>query len=344
MQIITEAEFRKRLKSGLSGGYLFFGDEDYLKQLDLSAARTAVSPDETFAFFNDLRIDALDFSADKLLDALMPLPMGADRKIVTVSGLSIDGMKPTELDALFESLAALKEYDYNVLILSIPAGFLNPGYLPKRPSQVLTRLSELLTPVHFERSTPQRLALWCGKHFEHNKVTAAPPLCQLLIELCGQDMFILSHEVDKISYYVLSEGRDTVTEADIRLVAIASTEYDAFAFANALMESRYHDALSVLSTMKQRRIEPIAALSEIARVFCDLYTVFTMTDSGMPSSEIQKETKMHEYKVRLYQKSALSCGSRRLMRAIALTTEADLILKQSPSDGYAAIERVICTL
>jgi hypothetical protein len=64
----------------------------------------------------------------------------------------------------------------------------------------------------------------------------------------------------------------------------------------------------------------------------------------MPSSEIQKETKMHEYKVRLYQKSALSCGSRRLMRAIALTTEADLILKQSPSDGYAAIERVICTL
>ena len=31
MQMITEAEFRKQLKSGLKGGYLFFGEEDYLK-------------------------------------------------------------------------------------------------------------------------------------------------------------------------------------------------------------------------------------------------------------------------------------------------------------------------
>jgi len=344
VNIITEAEFRKQLKSGLSGGYLFFGDEDYLKQLDLLSARKAISSDETFAFFNDLRIDALDFTPDKLLDALMPLPMGEDQKIVTLSGLSIDGMKPNEFSALCEALAALKEYDYNVLILSVPAGFLNPGYLPKRPSQALAKLAEFLTPVQFERSTPQKLALWCDKHFSHNGVTASPELCRLMIDLCGQDMFILSHEVDKVSYYVQSEHRDAVTEADIRHVAIASTEYDAFAFANALLESRYHDALSVLSTMKRRRIEPLAALSEIARVFCDLYTVFAMTESGMNSSEIQKETKMHEYKVRLYQKSALSSGHRRLLRALDLTTEADLLLKQSPSDGYAAIERVICAL
>ena len=344
MTIITESDFRKQLKSGISGGFLFFGDEDYLKQLDLDAARKLVSPDEAFGFFNDFRIDALDFTPSKLLDALMPLPMGAEQKIVTVTGLPLDSMRPSEIDALCDALAAIGEYDYNVVILSVPAGLLNPGYLPKRPSPLLTRLAEHLTPVHFERSTPARLAAWCQKHFEHNGVVSSPEAARALIELCGQDMFILAHEVDKISYYVLAEGRTEVTGQDIRTVAIASTEYDAFAFANALLESRQSDALSVLRTMKERRVEPILALSEITRVFCDLYTVFSLTDGGRTAQEIQKATKMHEYKVRLYQKSALSSGRQRLLRAVSLATEADMALKQSSVDGYAAIERLICAL
>ena len=344
MKILTEAEFRKQMKTELRGAYLFFGDEDYLKQFDLDAARKQVSPDETFAFFNDFRIDALDFTPDKLVDALMPLPMGADAKIVSVTGLSIDTMRPSELDALCEALQMIREYDYNVVILSVPAGFLNPGYLPKRPSPALQKLAEHLTPVQFDRSTPARLQTWCAKHFEHNGVTAAPDACRTLIELCGQEMFVLAHEVDKLSYFVLAEQRTEVTVEDVRHVAIATSEYDAFAFANALMESRYADALSVLSTMKQRRVEPIAALSEITRVFCDLYTVFSLTDSGLTAYDIQKQTKMHEYKVRLYQRSALSSGRQRLLRALSLASEADTLLKLSPADGYAAIERVICAL
>ena len=344
MTIITESDFRKQLKSGLSGGYLFFGDEDYLKQLDLDAARKLVSPDEAFSFFNDFRLDALDFTPAKLLDALMPLPMGAEQKIITLTGLSPDGLKPSELEGLCDALSAIREYDYNVVILSVPAGFLNPGYLPKRPSQTLAKLSEYLTPVHFERSTPARLAAWCGKHFSHNGVEASPEVCRLLIDLCGQDMFVLAHEVDKVSYYVLSEERTEARAEDIRLVAISSSEYDAFALANALMESRHPDALAILANMKQRRVEPIIALSEITRVFCDLYTVFSLTDAGRTVFDIQKQTKMHEYKIRLYQKSALSSGRQRLLRALNLTAEADALLKQSPSDGYAAIERVICAL
>lgn len=344
MNIITEADFRKQMKRGLSGGYLFFGDEDYLKQFDLDAARKLVSPDETFSFFNDFRIDALDFTPAKLLDALMPLPMGADQKIVTLTGLSIDSLKPSELEGLCDALAALSEYDYNVFILSVPAGFLNAGYLPKKPSAVLSKLAEYLTPVHFERSTPARLAAWCEKHFVHDGVSASPDVCRVLVGLCGQDMFVLASEVDKISYYVRSCDRTEVTEDDVRLVAIPSSEHDAFAFANALLESRGRDALSILATMKQRRIEPIAALSEITRVFCDLYTVFLLTSDGVGLLDFQKQRKMHDYKLRLYQKSALSSGRQKLLRAISLVTEADTLLKLSPSDGYAAIERVICAL
>ena len=54
MEIIKEDAFRKQIKKGLSGGYLFYGDEDYMKAYAVNAAREAVCADPTFALFNDM--------------------------------------------------------------------------------------------------------------------------------------------------------------------------------------------------------------------------------------------------------------------------------------------------
>ena len=170
MDIIKEDGFRKLLKSGLCGGYLFFGEEDYLKAFSLKSARESLCEDETFAVFNDMKIDALDYSAAALLDALMPPPMMSEKKIVTVNGLSIDSLKPSEIDDLCDALATLEEYDYNVLIISVPSGEIDEGNLPKKPSAVLTKLCKYLTPVRFDAVTPARLVSWLGKHFAHNGV------------------------------------------------------------------------------------------------------------------------------------------------------------------------------
>ena len=62
MDIIKEDVFRKQLKTGLSGGYLFFGEEDYLKSFSLRSAREAILSDETFAVFNDVSIAPIDYT------------------------------------------------------------------------------------------------------------------------------------------------------------------------------------------------------------------------------------------------------------------------------------------
>ena len=41
MEIIKEDGFRKLLKGGLSGGYLFFGEEDYLKAYAILRVRVS---------------------------------------------------------------------------------------------------------------------------------------------------------------------------------------------------------------------------------------------------------------------------------------------------------------
>ena len=38
-EIMTDVAFRKKIERDATGGYLFFGDEDYLKAFALKAAR-----------------------------------------------------------------------------------------------------------------------------------------------------------------------------------------------------------------------------------------------------------------------------------------------------------------
>ena len=344
VELIKEDVFRKQIGKSLSGGYLFFGDEDYLKSAVLRSARAAICPDEALSFFNDVRFEAIDYSPDAILNAMMAPPMMTEQKIVTVSGLDVDGMRPDALDDLFEVLSLLPQYDYTVLILVVPAGNFEEGTLPKRPSKLLSRFSEVLTPVWFEAVTGARLAAWVGKHFEHHGVLAPPAVCARLISVSGNSMFTLSAETEKLSYYVLAQGRSEVTIADVEEIAIPELSSDTFAMTNALLDGRPEDALRALEFMKFHRVDPIVILGEISRSLCDLLLVKALQEDGATPAEIGSILGIRsDYKVRLYLNAASGKSRRKLSRAVELCSEADLSLKQN-SQGYQPIERLICSL
>ena len=345
LTILKEADFRKALKTNPTGGYLFFGEEDYMKSAALRMARQSVTEaDPAMAAFNDIRLDWLDFTPAALLDAMTVPPMGADRKVITVTGLNLSTLRAADMDKLCEALSEIPDYPYNFVILSAAADTFDPGNLPKKPSEMLTNLGEYLTPVWFERNTPAKLAGWVQKHYLHGGVQADPKLCQFTIEYCGRNMFTLANEVDKVACYIRAHGRDTLTEADIRTAAIPAMEYDAFAFTNAIMERRRADALDILADLKLRRVEPLFILSEVSRVVCDLLAIRTMADGGQTALEIGSALKMHEYRVGLYVKQARKTDLPLLKRAVTAAEAADRALKSSAADGYGIIERLICSL
>ena len=344
MDIIKSDDFRREMKKGLSGGYLFFGEEDYLKLHTLNSARAAICPEESFAFFNDMRIDALDLTAQSLLDALMPLPMMADKKIVTVSGFSSSMFKPSDIDALCEAFDALDDYDYNVLIISVPAGAIDEGYLPKRPSAIFNKLSKKLRPVQFEAPSRAKLLAWCSKHFEHNGVFCSDELILTIFERCGTSMFTLAAEIDKLSFYARSHGRNNVIKEDIPLVTCATIETNAFALTNSLLDGKNAKALEALAVMKYNHEDPVAVLSEISRVISDLALVKALSSAGKTAFEINNLLKMRsEYRATLYIAGAASKSEEKLKSAIALCAEADRLLKSS-SGGYDVLEQLLATL
>ena len=341
--ILSESDYRKLIGKTAGRAFLLFGEEDYLKSHAVKLTREQISPDPVFAVFNDVTLDALDFTPDKLLDAMMPPPMAADGKLILVRGLDFTAMKQSEIDSLIDALALLPEYDFNTVLIQVAAGLIDEGYLPKRPSTVLKKLSEVLTPVRFEASTDSRLAAWAGKHFAHLGVTVSPADCSFLVAYAGKSMYQLANEIEKVAYYVLANGRNLATAADIRLVAVPAMDTDAFALSNAILAGRTADALDALAVLKFERTEPTIVMGEISKTFCDMQIVRTFLDAGRNAKEIASILKMHEYKVGLLCKAVSRTDPARLTRAIDLAVEADAAVKGA-SAGYTAIEKLICSL
>ena len=157
-------------------------------------------------------------------------------------------------------------------------------------------------------------------------------------------MFTLASETDKLSYYVLHNGRTTVTKDDVKNVSVSVVTADAFTLANAILDGKYEDALSALSVMKFRRVEPVIVLSEVSRVISDLVAVKSLVEQGVPQIDIAKLLfRSSDYRAKLYIKGASSKSMQKLKRAVELCSEADLSLKLSPQ-GYIAIEKLICSL
>ena len=349
MEIIKGDDFRRSLKKGLSGGYFFFGDEDYMKLHSLEEARRTICADESFAFFNDIRIDPMKFNASALLDALAPLPMMSDKKIVTVSGLDVSAMKASELEDLYEVLGQLDEYDYNVLIISVTNDGFDEGYLPNKPSKAFSSITKHLCPIKFDTIAPARLAAWCEKHFEHNGVFCSPEASNALISRVGASMFALSAEIDKLSYYVLQNERSKVTIDDVLKVTPVALGGSAFALTNAVLEGKREAALWALAVLKNQKEEPTNILSEISRVITMLSLIRAMLEDGKTPAEIvsaltPKPFKMNAYVTKsLYIPAAKSISEERLKRAIALLAETDADVKRA-MQGYIAIERLLCSL
>ncbi len=341
MDIIKEADFRKEIKTAPKKAYLFFGEEDYMKSFALKAASEAISPDPSLSFFNEMKLDALSYSADALLDAVMPLPMAADRKLIVVSGVDLNALKPSEIDALFSVLSQLDDYDYNTVIINASSDRFDFGVMPKRPSALLKRFSEHLCPVYFERNTPARLASWVGKHFAHNGAVATPDICALVIDRCGRNMYNLASEVDKISFYALSHGRREISRDDVVNISIAAEEFDAFALTNAIGARKKDEALRILRDMKFRRVEPIIILSEISVLVSNMTAVATLRSDGLTQGEISDVLSIHEYRVGLMMKGNISLEICQNM--LEKCRIADLELK-SGRGGYITIEKLICSI
>ena len=339
---MTEAEFRQELKD-LKGGYLFYGDEDYLKLSYAKEVQKRVL-DGAFDDFNHIVIYGEDYSAPELSGAIASLPMMAEKKLVEVRSLDFKSLKKDEILALGEALEALADCDHTVLIMRADSHLFDAGR-PKAPSEIFKVLTQHLTPVEFSFPAPARLSSWILRHFSEGNIAFSSELCDYLVEICGHSMWTLANEIDKLCAYAGSNSITTIDKKIIDLVCCKSIEYDDFQLTNMLLDGNNALVFETLRRQKLNHEPPNVILFSVVKMYTELYAVSRLFQAGMNKAQIASTLKIHEFKVGKYLTRISRSSPARIERMLELCRDADIQSKSAQNlDTYGALERLISTL
>lgn len=334
--------YTELLKSGIpSGGYLFYGDEDYLKANTSLRIRKALFPEEGFADFNRRSFTGENYTPGDLTEAILSPAMMVEKKLIEIT--LPEGDKCKDKNALLDALSTLAEVDDTVLLLTFPAGSLEVG-TPKKPASFFRSLTKLLTPIDFPLQNESQLLRWMGRHLAEYHVSLSPAVGQQILAICGRSMLRLAGELDKAGAYAAAHGMSELTLEAARQVVTPTEEDDAFRLANCLLEGNKNGAYACLLLKKRHKEDPIALLSQITRVYMDLATAAAFLQDGRDKRDFAQSMKMHEYRAGLYCRAAAGADADYFERALEKCLEADLTMKTTAVDGYEMIERLVGTL
>ena len=340
---MTESEFRQELKR-LKGGYLFFGNEDYLKY-SYSKEVKKLTLDGSFDEFNHIIIYGEDYSPSALLDAMATMPMMADKKLVEVRGVDFKAFKKDDWNELDDVLSHIEEYDHTILIIRADVSCFDSGRLPSRPSEMYKILTKHLKPVELNFPSASRLRTWIQRHFTQGKIEIDPELCDYLVEICGHNMWSLSNEIGKLCAYAPRNSLGSVSRESIDAVCCKTVEYDDFQLTNMLLDG---PKSAVFETLKRQRLNhepPNLILYSVIRMYTEMYAVMRQSKMGMSKDRIAASLKIHEFKVGKYLNRISKMSPQRIERSLELCREADISSKSASNvTGYIAVERLIAML
>jgi DNA polymerase-3 subunit delta len=256
-RILGANELKDEVKFGLSGIYLFIGEEEYMKQYYLSEIRKKLLPSEEDVMFKHKKLSCRELDLEQITDALTTASLGffGDGKtLCELHEIQFDALKEAEWKELEQIFSSVSE-DVITVIYTVE-GDLDVGLLPKAPSKNLQRLAQYAKPFNFPREGELKLAKWVSKHIANEKLSYETGVCEKMVEYCSRDMFLLANEIQKLTAYVKEKGESFVTMEDLNRVCVRTFEVNAFDFSNALLNFQTDRALEILSDMKLKKEKP----------------------------------------------------------------------------------------
>ena len=342
---ITEATLRAEIKSGPSGVYLLAGEEEYLKHHYLSEIRKAVLGDGGFDSFNHTQINYLDGGFGSLAEAVGMTPFMAERRMCELSGFNYNSAKDNLLKALRSIVDEAIAGGECVLVLYADTDLLDAQKNSKQLKKVTTALGADVKLVVFDKTTPQKLAGWIGRHFAHEGISVSEADCLYMVDRCGRSMQLLSGEIDKVCAYLHAIGKSNVSREDITYLCPRNEEIGAFALSNALLASDTKEIFRILGEMKKTgsAFKPKAVLASISTAYTYMAMAKMMAEQGQDSHAIAKKLKIHEFRARLYAQAGAGISTQKLEEAVRLCTKADTDMKLLYSDAVV-LDRLLCEI
>ena len=339
---------KEKLKNKKYDGlYFFYGDEEYTKDRYVDMLRKCVSSCP-LPEFNHVVLDAQETTATDLEDAIASPPSMCDIKMIEVRHLDVNSAKKAELEGYID---AVNDIPAGCVVLFCMRSGETPdtsiGYKKKGRSAsaespaaaFMSELSSMALTVCFERETGDRLYAWIRRHFISRKVEIDNNAVYTLVEMCGNDMYVLLGEIEKLTAFY---SGTPITRFDVRNICCSNETYRIYELSNAVMKGDMYAAKTVFDNLRLNRTDASAMLAQLSKSFCEALMINAGLADGKSSYEIASALKMQPNRISAIAAGCKNRSYKSLAAAVLIFDGADRRIKSSREDAYLAVETAIC--
>ncbi len=339
MPVIFEDALSTELSKGnIAPVYLLFGDDSYLKKF--YADKISDKSYDGDPFFNFCKFEG-DVDLQQVYDAVVQMPMMADRKCVTLTDYDYEHAPKSDFDKLCTLLSETN--DDCVFVLRFDS--LEFDYKRGAKAKKIVAAAEKGggRAVCLDHRKPAQLVKMLTDGAAKRKCRMDSIVARYVIETVGDDISTLKNELEKLCSFVSGGVIDKPT---VDVICVKSVEASVYDYMKQVLACNLEEALRLLDGLFFMRIEPMIILHTAASSYVDIYRVHAAKKSGAAIPQIAKD---FGYKNRAFVLERAAADLKKLdSKRIALGFEALLDaekgLKSTGLDPRVVLEQLTVRL
>lgn len=317
-------QLKRELKEGELGSfYLFYGEEDYLRDYYLEAIRKKLLPAGTETF-NLHVFQGKELEIQTLEDCVDALPMMNERTVIQV--YDYDLFRNEERRSRLETLLQdLPEYVCLIVIYDLIP------YQSGANTQLGKLIKKIGVTVEFQSQQQSDLNAWIRRHFKALGKEIDNSMAEYLTFLCGGLMTGLDGEIEKIGSYASGEK---ITKSDIDAVATPVLDAKVFEMSNAIGARNFDQAMVVLSDLYQMNEAPIKILAVLGTQLRQMWSARLALEQKKGQDYLTELWKLRSsWQARKLLDSARRFDLHWCRNAVAMAMETDLEMKSGGQEN-----------
>lgn len=311
-----------------------YGEEAFLRIYNKKALRDAlVSPDDSL---NYSYFEGTSTQVGEVVDLVNTMPFMSEHRLVLCENTGWlageSGLSDDKFTMLTDSLTNIGEDVVFVMC---------EEKVDKR-SKLFKFLSKNGSSEEFAKESEETLKRWIAGYLKNSnkKITAAA--AEYLLTEVGNDMTLLSLEMEKLIAWCLE--RDEVTIKDIDTVCTHQVNGKIFDMITAISEHRQKEALALYYDLLTLRESPFHIQSLLVRQYNNLLAVRDGMDRNYSFAMIADKTGIKDWLVKKMSYIAKKMPSAKIEEAIEACARAEEDIKTGNMVDVLAIELLIISL
>lgn len=340
MALIREEDLKKQIKDGqMNNCYLFFGDEEYLKQFYIKkiCSKFVIPGSETFSL---RKFDGKDNTFDDVFEASQSMPFMSDYCVVIAHDFPLDSLNAEQKEQLTAFLD--NQPDTSITIFWMDSIDLSPKN--SKHKWAIDNFSKNAAAVDFQKYTRSGLCKTVIGYAAKQGCQMSSTTANYLIDISGDSLNVLFNETQKAASFA-GHGNE-ITKSHIDEIAVRSLEAKVYDLSKFILNGNPRNALELLHTLMQNKAEPIDVFAVILMSFVDIYRAKTALSGGENANYPAKffDYKNKEFRLTNGAKLAAKFSDSQIRECFDCFSESDRLLKSTAQSGEMVLERLIVKL